>query len=140
MAPDHAVAIRRLYQDVWNGENPTIADEFIHEDYLIHDRDLADHLRGAELYRTLAAGTREAFPDATFSINDIFESGDKVALRWTMTGTHEGTVLGIEPTLQEVSIDALEINRFEDGQLIETWTQADELKLMEQLGGLHRPE
>lgn len=140
MASNHAVAIRRLYQDVWNGENPAVADELVHDDYLIHDRDLADQPRGADLYRKLAAGTREAFPDATFTIEDVFEADGKVAVRWTMTGTHEGDVHGIEPTMQEISMEAIEINRFEEGQLIETWTQADELKLMEQLGGIHRPE
>lgn len=140
MAPDHVVTIRRLYQDVWNGGNPGVADELVHDDYFIHDRDLADELSGATLYRKLAAGTRDVFPDAQFSIDDIFQSGAKVTVRWTMTGTHEGEIFGIEPSLEEVEMEAIEINRFEDGQLIETWTQADELKLMEQLGGIHRQE
>ncbi|AFO56489.1 putative cyclase [Natrinema sp. J7-2] len=72
----------------------------------------------------------------TVTIDDLMAADEKVALRWTMTGTHEGGPLfGVEPTGQEVELTAIEINRFEDGKLIETWTQSDQLGLMQQLGG-----
>jgi predicted ester cyclase len=72
----------------------------------------------------------------TFTIEDILGADEKVALRWTMTGTHEGgPMFGVEPTGQEVELTAIEINRFEDGKLIETWTQSDQLGLVQQLGG-----
>jgi predicted ester cyclase len=51
-----------------------------------------------------------------------------------MTGTHEGSVFGEEPTGKEVELTAIEINRFENGRLVETWTQSDMLGLKEQLG------
>jgi predicted ester cyclase len=43
-------------------------------------------------------------------------------------------MFGVEPTGREVELTAIEINRFADGQLIETWTQSDQLGLMDQLG------
>jgi predicted ester cyclase len=68
-----------------------------------------------------------------FSIEDILATDDKVALRWTMTGTHEGPMFGEEPTGKEVELTAIEINRFENGRLVETWTQSDMLGLKEQI-------
>jgi steroid delta-isomerase-like uncharacterized protein len=124
----------QLYQDVWNGNNPEIADELVHEEYVIHDRELAAEMQGPELYKALASGAREIFPDMTFTVSDTVATGEKVALRWRMTGTHEGPMFGVEPTGREVELTAIEINRFADGQLIETWTQSDQLGLMEQLG------
>jgi steroid delta-isomerase-like uncharacterized protein len=124
----------QLYQDVWNGNNPETADELVHEEYVIHDRELAAEMQGPELYKALASGTREIFPDMTFTVSDTVATGEKVALRWRMTGTHEGPMFGVEPTGREVELTAIEINRFADGQLIETWTQSDQLGLMEQLG------
>lgn len=69
-----------------------------------------------------------------FTIDDTVIEDDRVALRWTMTGTHEGTVYGIEPTGKQVEYSAIEINRFEGGKLAESWTQADIFGLIRQLG------
>jgi steroid delta-isomerase-like uncharacterized protein len=126
--------LTRLYEDVWNGANPDTADELVHEEYLIHDRDLAAEMQGPELYKALASGTRDVFPDMTITIEDMVTAGEKIALRWTMTGTHQGTMFGVESTGRQVELTAIEINRFEDGKLIETWTQSDQLGLMHQLG------
>ena len=72
----------------------------------------------------------------TVTIEDILVADEKVALRWTMTGTHEGgPMFGVKPIGQEVELTAIEINRFEDGKLIEAWTQSDQLGLFQQLGG-----
>jgi steroid delta-isomerase-like uncharacterized protein len=131
-APEESLI--QLYEDVWNGSNPETADDLVHEEYIIHDRELAEKMQGPELYKALAAGTREIFPDMTFTVADTLAAGEKVALRWTMTGTHQGPMFGVEPTGREVELTAIEINRFADGKLIETWTQSDQLGLMEQLG------
>jgi predicted ester cyclase len=132
----HEASIRRLYEGVWNDTEPSVADSLVHEDYLIHDRDLADDLRGPELYRALASGTREIFPDASFAIEDLLQDGNRVAVRWTMTGTHEGSMAGEEPTGNRVELAGIEINRFADGALVETWIQSDQVGLMEQVGAL----
>lgn len=130
---EHVERLERLYDGVWNGNDPAVADELVDSDYVIHDRELAEELRGPELYRALASGTRELFPDVTFAIEDILAADDRVALRWTMTGTHEDSVFGEEPTGRRVTLEAIEINRFEDGKLVETWTQSDMLGLAERL-------
>jgi steroid delta-isomerase-like uncharacterized protein len=128
--------LERLIDGVWNGEDPSVADELVAEDYYIHDRDLAEEIRGPELYRALASGTREVFPDMRITIEDSVAAGDRVALRWTMHGTHEGELFGVAPTGRAVTLSAIEIDRFEGGRLAETWTQSDTAGLMEQVGAL----
>jgi predicted ester cyclase len=86
---------------VWNGENPEIADELVSPAYLIHDR-AADELHGPELYKTLANMVREGFSDMELTIDASVAEDDKVALRWTKTGTHDGTVFDKEPTGKRV--------------------------------------
>jgi predicted ester cyclase len=130
---DQTEILHQLFEGVWNGENPTVADELVHPEYVIHDREIAEEMRGPELHKTLASMTREAFPDMEFTIHDTVEEGDKVALRWMMTGTHDGPMGDMEPTGNRVEMPAIEINRFEDGQLVESWTQSDMLDLMQQL-------
>ncbi|MDZ7731436.1 MAG: ester cyclase [Natrialbaceae archaeon] len=138
--PSNQTILTRLYEDVWNGANPEIASEYVHEQYHIHDRALAEEHQGPNLYTELVAQTRAIFPDMAFTIEDMIAADDRVALRWTMTGTHEGPMEGIEPTGTHVEMHGIEINRFENGQLIETWTQSDELGLLEQLGAIPTDE
>lgn len=130
--------MRQLFEGVWNGADPAVAGSLVHPDFVIHDRELAEELRGPELYRALASGTREVVPDASFAIEDVLEDGDEVALRWTMTGTHEGSIAGEEPTGRRVELSAIEIDRFEDGALVETWVRSDQLGLLEQVGAVDR--
>lgn len=135
MSTTHETTLEQLFEGVWGGANPDCADELVHAEYVIHDRELAETYRGPELYRQLAAATREIVPDASFSIDDVLADGDRVALRWTMTGTHEGPAYGLEATGERVTMEGIEIDRFEDGLLAETWARSDTLGLLEQLGG-----
>lgn len=136
MADTNQQVIERLYEDVWNGTNPNTAEELVHDAYVIHDRELAEELQGPELYEALASSTRELFTDLEFTIEDVIAADNEVALRWTMVGRHDSPLFGVEPTGEQVELTAIEINRFEDGKLIETWTQSDQLGLMEQIGAL----
>lgn len=47
-------ALRQLFDGVWNGENPDVADELVGPEYVIHDRELAAELRGPALYNSMA--------------------------------------------------------------------------------------
>ena len=132
--------LHQLYEGVWNGEDPSLADEFVHSAYYIHDRDIAEEMRGPELYVTLADMTRSIFPDMEFTIHETINEDNYVALRWTMTGTHEGQLFGLEDTGTTVELPAIEVNRFEGGKLRETWTQSDMLGVMEQIGALPETE
>ncbi len=137
MTPDeHVDLVGRLFDGVWNDTDPEVAAELVAPDYYIHDRELSEEVRGPELYRRLATTTRQMFSDATFSIDDTVAEGNEVAVRWTMTGTHDGPGYGLEPTGTTVELEAVEINRFEGGLLAETWTQSDVLGLMQQVGAL----
>lgn len=133
---DHIDLIERLYDGVWNRADPSVAEDLVAPDYYIHNRDIAQELRGPELYKQLAAGTEEMFPDMDFTIHETVAAGEKVAVRWIMTGTHDGSGGGMEPTGATVEFDAIEINRFEDGRLRETWTQSDQLGMMQQIGAI----
>lgn len=140
MVETNVAILRRLYENVWNGENPDMADEVVHDQYHIHDRELTEQMQGPKLYKALATGTREIFPDMVFTIEDVIAASEKVALRWTMTGTHKGPGFGVDPTGKQVEMRAIEINRFEEGKLIETWTQSNQLDLMEQVGAVSASE
>jgi len=64
---------------------------------------------------------RPAFPDLAVTIFDQIAEGDKVTTRKTLSGTHRGTLFGIEATNRRVSIDVIDIVRLENGRYVEHW-------------------
>jgi hypothetical protein len=51
-------ALMHLYEDVWNGNNPETADKIVHEEYVIHDRELAAEMQGPGLYKVRGENPR----------------------------------------------------------------------------------
>ena len=91
---------------------------------------------GLESVRRYYAGVWSVFSDACVIAEDLIEAGDKVILRFTMTGTHTQPFLGIRTTGRSIRIPGMTILRFEDQKCVERWSVADSLSLLAQLGGL----
>jgi predicted ester cyclase len=75
-----------------------------------------------------------AFPDGHFAVDDVLADGDRVAIRHTFRGTHQGVFLGIAPTGRRVSVAAMVLYRVIGAQIAESWWTADLLGLLRQLG------
>jgi steroid delta-isomerase-like uncharacterized protein len=100
--------------------------------------DYVDHRGGPGGREGFVSGlsmVREAFPDWQSTLADIVVEGNKVAARWTVTGTHRASFMGIPATGASVRMEECGILRFDaGGRLAEIWRVADELTLMRQLG------
>ena len=77
-----------------------------------------------------------AFPDMHATVDDLIAEGDKVVVRATMRGTHQGEFMGIPPTGKQVSWTGIGIDRFKDGKFVESWFNEDDLCLLQQLGAI----
>lgn len=84
--------------------------------------------------RREALGWRAAFPDLKVVVDHVIAEGDKVAIRWTATGTNTGNGNGITATGRKVETSGTVLLRFEDGKLAEEWVAGDAMGLMRQLG------
>src|ERR1051326_4388595 len=79
---------------------------------------------------------RQAFPDLTFTLEDILASGDRVVDRWTMQATHLGPFLGTHPSHKRVTFTGIDILRIVDGQIVESWHQENQLEGLQQIGAV----
>ncbi len=77
---------------------------------------------------------RQAFPDLRLIIDDVIAADDNVVVRWHAEGTHRGELEGLAPTGTRASVTGIGIGRWEDGKLVEAWTEWDNLGLARQLG------
>ena len=80
-----------------------------------------------------------AFPDVQYDLHDLLAEGDRVAVRYTMRGTHRGELMGIPATGRKVAMPVTTIYRIANGQIAELWETYDALGLLQQIGALPTP-
>jgi steroid delta-isomerase-like uncharacterized protein len=76
---------------------------------------------------------RAGFPDYTDTVDELIGEDDRVAVRWTFSGTHTGAFQGIAPTRRVVRLGGMSFFRVADNQVVDDWTQMDMFGLMQQI-------
>jgi steroid delta-isomerase-like uncharacterized protein len=133
-AEDNRARVQRLIDEVYNQGNFSIADELFADNAVRYDPATPDIERGPAGSKQVASRYRQAFPDLQITIHDMVVDENKVAARWSSTGTHSGDLQGIAPTGKTFSITGISILRFADGKIVEEWANWDTLGMMKQLG------
>ena len=77
---------------------------------------------------------RKAFPDISWSMEELIATEDKVIIRFIERGTHEGEFQGIPATGNKYETSGISIFRIENGKIVEEREEFDVLGLMQQLG------
>ena len=98
------------------------------------------NIRGLKDFKKSMDEFFNAFPDNHLTIQDMFAEGDKIATRYTITGTHKGELMGIPPTNKKITLMALEIDRIVGGKFVEGWISFDTMGMMQQLGVAPTPK
>jgi steroid delta-isomerase-like uncharacterized protein len=125
--------VRRLIEEDLNHGNPMVADEIVAEDFVDHTNPPGLQ-HGRESHKQVVALFHSAFPDVTWTIEEMIAEGDKVVIRAPMRATHRGEFFGIPPTGKQVSISGIHILRIANGKIAEHWGNNDDLGLLQQLG------
>jgi steroid delta-isomerase-like uncharacterized protein len=76
------------------------------------------------------------FPDLTTTIEDLFVSGDKLAVTLVWRGTHTGEYGGVPATGKPVEVRDTAIWHFRDGKVAEILTLQDQFGMLKQIGYL----
>lgn len=131
---DEAIAVAQAYVDAFNAGDAdalgaVLAADYRHHGALVQDQDRAVHIERLGV-------NRAAFPDGTYTIEDMTANGDLVAVRTVFTGTLQGPYAGVEPAGQPVTVRIVHMHRVTCGQIVETWNSGDGLGLLRQIGAL----
>jgi steroid delta-isomerase-like uncharacterized protein len=125
--------VRREIEERWNKHRMDNVDEFFTKDIVGH-LNSSDPASGQQKMNEGLAMFLNAFPDIRLTIEDEFAEGDKVVVRFTMTGTHQGELLGIPPTGKRVSSAGVSIYRLANAKIAEIWFLTDSLTVLQQMG------
>jgi steroid delta-isomerase-like uncharacterized protein len=93
-------------------------------------------LQGPKGYLMIIAMMRSGFPDIQWTIEDMITENDKVAIRFTMRGTHQGAFFGVPATEKTIVVQAMNFYRLSGDQIIEEFGQPDMLGLLTQIGAV----
>lgn len=126
---------RQLIEDDLNTGDVAVAQRIIATDFVDHTNPPGLQ-HGLEGHRGIVDIFHAAFPDVRWTIDDMVAEGDRVAMRLTMTGTHDGEFFGIPPTGRRVEVGGTHIVRIQDDRVAEHWGHNDDLGLMRQLGAI----
>ena len=129
--------MRRFVAEVMNQGNFDVVDEIVDANYVYRSPD--EELHGTEALKAFLAGYRAAFPDIRMAIDELVVADDKAVIFFTLTGTHEGPLMGIPPTGKEMQVHGVVLSRFEDGRIVEEWEVLDQLAILTQLGVVSLP-
>ena len=134
MSEQNKTLARRWFEDLFSRGNVDVANEILSTDFV-------DHLthedeRGLEELKLYVSIYRTAFPDIQDAVEDIVAEGDKVVVRWTSSGTHQGEFMGVAPTGRHVRFTGMRLFRIAENKIVESWVNIDERGLQEQLGAV----
>jgi predicted SnoaL-like aldol condensation-catalyzing enzyme len=129
LAANTALA-RRFHDELFEDGNLAVADEILTPDFTWRGPpNTPNPTIGPEAVKQAATDVRAYFNDLVLIDDDEIAQGDRVAIRWTLTGTVQ-TDSGAIP----VVYTGMDLFRIEDGKLAELWQNTDDYGLAQQLG------
>jgi len=100
----------RKANEALNRRDLTVLDEFMAPDYIDH----TNQLQGREEVKQLYLRTFRDLPDFRRTIEDIIAEGDKVWMRFRITGTDSSGT--------KIDLSTVSILRMVNGKAVEGWT------------------
>lgn len=125
--------IHRHVEEVFNQGDLSFVDRIIADDYVCHFTE-SIKFEGVEGFKQIVMAARNAFPDLHYTIEDVVAEGDKLAVCYTWTGTHQGVFLGIPATGKQITMKEAIFYHFQDGKEVEALPYVDMLAIYRQLG------
>ncbi len=128
----------RFHMDIFQQGKLDVADEILTSDFHWHGG-MAPPERGPAGVKHVASAIIGAFPDRRLTHHDTIAEGDKVLIRWSLSGTHKGDLMGIAPTGKSMTVTGFDFFRIAAGRIAEMWQELDQLGMMQQLGVIPVP-
>lgn len=122
----------RSFYDPFRTGDASVYSEILAEDWI--DVPLAPgQQQGPAGMAGQIAAFRHAMPDYTVTHEDLIVGHDRVAVRNTVSGTHQGAFMGHEPTGRQIAMRTMDIHQVRDNRIVVTWHLEDFAGLVTQL-------
>ncbi|HVC33760.1 MAG TPA: ester cyclase [Chloroflexota bacterium] len=124
--------MHRYFEELLNTGDSTAADRLLAPSFICHLPGVGTLDR--EGYKQFILGFHAGFPGLHTRPQDMIAEGDQVAVRFTLSGTHQGSWQGVPATGKQVNVLGICIYRIAHDQIVEKWLLMDGLGMLQQLG------
>jgi steroid delta-isomerase-like uncharacterized protein len=111
---------RRFVEEIFNQRKTEAAKNFVTPDIVYHG--MAEEVKGLEEFKKWVAEDLSAFPDMKVTVVDEFGEENKLAIKWTLTATHEKDFADLPATHKKFQTQGVEIIHFEGDKIKEAWS------------------
>lgn len=138
MSIENNIQLMKSFVEFINTANEQLAQELISTDAKFYVPGQPEPMHGPGGYLAIIGMMRSGFSDIQWSLEDTVVEENRVAARFIMTGTHNGTFFGVPPTGKAIRVQAINFYRFSNGLIVEEYGQPDMLGLLQQIGAAPR--
>ncbi len=119
--------------DAWNNKDLAAFDELYAPTY-VHSDPAQPEIRDLDGMKMFAQTMWETYPDFHATLDSLVGDDDLVVKRYTLTGTHQGSMAGEPATGNSIKLTGMTMFRVKDGKIVESWWNYDMMSILQQLG------
>ena len=117
----------------WDAGNVDEFDKYMTVNSVDHNA-MSGQKPGLAGMKEMAKMLKAGYPDEKSTIEDMRVDGDNLIVRFHMTGTNSGPMMGMPATGKKINIMGIDWLKWENGKFTEHWGAMEEMKMMTQLG------
>jgi predicted ester cyclase len=122
---------------MWASDSPDRPEDVFSEDYVNHQEpDVKGGVSDKDLkaWKALVDEFHQGFSRSALRVLKQIAERDLVATRWEITATHTGDFMGAAPTSKDITWTGVQIDRFKEGKIVESWVDWDKYRFLEGIG------
>lgn len=129
--------LEHQYEEAWANGNLDVLDQTCSHDVVLYGLPTTDRSTDIRAFKEFVSTCSSAFSDLSNDVEDVIAEGNRVVVRSTLCGTHDGErFLDAEPTGCDVEVGLTTIFRLERGKIAEAWMCFDTMGLLKQVGAV----
>lgn len=110
--------LMKKFETMINTADENLAEELVDSNAPFYTPVSPEPLYGGKGYLSVVHWMRKGFSDVQWHITDMAADVDKAAVKWDLTGTHDGNFMGIAPTGKKISVCVMNFYYFnKDGKI-----------------------
>lgn len=126
------IALRFI--QVWGDGDLDMIEQLAASSLSVNYPIMSKTVQGSRIFRKVMENFRSAFPDSRLIADEVIAEGDKVVIRWSFSGTHQGTLLNLPASGKTVKWTGITIYRIIDRKVVEERGEEDFLGFLRQIG------
>lgn len=127
----------KKFEKMINTADDKLAEELVASDAAFYTPASPKPLYGGKGYLSVVHWMRESFSDVQWHITDMVADADKVAVKWDLTGTHDGNFMGVPQTNKKISVCVMNFYYFnKEGKVINDIAAEGMIGIMRGIGAI----